>query len=138
MAAESDSPPPSVPGRWWALLGVGLAVGGVAAYATQVAMHRLTMPWYLPLTATLGALAIVVSLWQRRGVGRAIALGLVLLLAVGEWGFVLGTRLPAYSGPVAIGKPFPHFSTTRADGTSFTQNDLAGQDTALVFFRGRW
>ena len=118
--------------------GLGLAIVGLAIYVVQYSMHHLTTPWYLPLTATFGALLVATSLWQRRGVWRAIALVFVLLLTLGEWGFVLATRLPAYSGPVAVGKPFPDFSTTRSDGTSFTRSDLADQDTALLFFRGRW
>ncbi|HWB12313.1 MAG TPA: hypothetical protein VG826_24010 [Pirellulales bacterium] len=118
--------------------GLGFAVVGVAIYVAQVFLHRLATPWYLPLTGTLGALFVIGSLWQRRGVWRVLTLVCVLLLAFGEWGFVLGTRLPAYSGPVAVGKPFPDFSTTRADGEAFTRKDLVDQDTVLVFFRGRW
>jgi peroxiredoxin len=46
--------------------------------------------------------------------------------------------LPPYTGPVKAGQPFPEFATTLADGSSFTQNDLKGeQNTALFFFNGR-
>jgi hypothetical protein len=130
--------PPSFPGRRLVFAGLALSIGGVAVYVVQVSLHRLTTPWYLPLTGTLGALVMTLALWQRRGVWRALALGCLLLLAAGEWAFVVSTKLPAYSGPVAVGKPFPNFSTTRADGASWTRNDLADQDTVLVFFRGRW
>ena len=48
-------------------------------------------------------------------------------------------RLPAYTGPVAAGQPFPEFATQRADGSPFTQRDLEGdQNNVMVFFRGRW
>ena len=126
-------------GRRYVVLGISLAVLGVAAYAAQFAAHRLTTPWYLPCTATLGALLVVVSLCRARTVWRALALLVVLLLAGGEWAFLLMTRLPAYAGPVAVGGPFPAFSTLRADGSPFTERDLhSGDDTVLVFFRGRW
>lgn len=130
--------PLSFPGRRLAFAGLGLAVAGLAIYLAQVFLRHLATPWYLPPTATLGALLIAVSLWQRFGAWRVVALVFVLLLTLGEWGFVLSTRLPAYSGPVAVGKPFPDFSTTQSDGASFTRNDLADQDTVLLFFRGRW
>jgi len=48
-------------------------------------------------------------------------------------------KLPAYSGPLAVGQPFPAFTSSLADGTPFDQSKLASeQTTALVFFRGRW
>src|SRR5438270_828826 len=79
------------------------------------------------------------ALSRRRTVWRVLVLLLVTLLAAGEWAFVLETRLPAYTGPVAEGRPFPAFKTARADGSPFTQEDLAdGQKTVMVFFRGRW
>ncbi|MGH7134334.1 MAG: hypothetical protein ACREHD_01255 [Pirellulales bacterium] len=97
------------------------------------------MPWYLPITATLGAALIVAALWQARTVWRVLLLVVVLLLAGAEWMFILATRLPPYTGRVAIGQPFPPFTTKRADGTEFTDRDLLGdQTTVLVFFRGRW
>jgi cytochrome oxidase Cu insertion factor (SCO1/SenC/PrrC family) len=121
-------------------MGLLLALAGPATYAAIIiAAHRLPMPWFLPISATLGAILIVASLWQARRVGRILALVVVLLLAGAEWMFVLATRLPAYTGPVAIGQPFPAFSSTRADGTTFTDDDLRdGQTNVLVFFRGRW
>ena len=62
-----------------------------------------------------------------------------MLLAGAEWAFLLEMRLPAYTGPVAAGQPFPEFTTQRADGTPFTQHDLEGdQKNVMVFFRGRW
>jgi hypothetical protein len=111
----------------------------LGAYVAQLAMHRLWTPWYLPLAATLGALVLVVALWQARSIWRILALVLVVLLAAGAWTFLLAARLPAYAGPVAVEKPFPAFKTARSDGTEFTQRDLEGdQNSVLVFFRGRW
>src|SRR5262245_56741840 len=50
---------------------------------------------------------------------------------------LLGTL--AYTGPVKYGQPFPTFATTVADGSTFTQTDLQGnQHTVTVFFRGHW
>ena len=86
----------------------------------------LKAPWYVPIAATAGAVLLVASLWQRRTVWRILALVLVALLAGAEWAMLLGMRLPAYTGPVAEGKPFPAFATARADGTPFTQADLTG------------
>jgi hypothetical protein len=138
QAIAQPTEPVAFPGRRLVFAGLGLAIGGVATYVVQVSMHHLTTPWYLPVAGTLGAITIAVSLWQRLGVWRALALVFVLLLGLGEWGFVLGTMLPTYSGPVAVGKPFPNFSTKQSDGASFTQGDLVEQNTVLLFFRGRW
>jgi hypothetical protein len=139
MTTSSNAARRRPPGLLLVTLGLALAALGIIGYAAQVAALRLTTPWYLPLSATLGVLCVVVALWQGRTVWRVLALVLVLLLAAGEWAFLLGTRLPAYTGPVAEGKPFPAFTTSRADGTTFTQNDLRGdRNHVFVFFRGRW
>ena len=139
MTTSPSPPPRRFPGRLFLALGLGVAVLGVLGYAVQLAAHRLTAPWYVPCAATLGAALLVVSLWQARTVWRVLALVLVVLLAGAGWTFLLGARLPPYTGPVAVGQPFPAFATARADGTSFTQRDLEGdQDSVLVFFRGRW
>jgi hypothetical protein len=101
---------------------------------------RLDTPWYAPALATAGAGLVLLSLWRRPTAWRVLALILVGLLAGSEWWFLLGhSRLPAYTGPLAKGTPFPEFRAARADGTPFTRADLEGEhDTALVFFRGRW
>jgi hypothetical protein len=105
----------------------------------QFWVQRLKAPAYLPWTATLGVVCVGLALWQRRSVWRVLALLLLLLLAVAEWGFLLGLRLQPYTGPVAAGESFPAFETARADGTPFTQRDLENdQNQVLVFFRGRW
>src|SRR5205807_2396371 len=114
------------------------AAVGILGYAAQIAARHLTTPWYLPATAALAVVLLVAALWRKRTVWRVVALVLVVLLAAAEWGFLLTTRLPPYTGPVAAGQPFPAFTTTRADGTPFTQHDLEGdRNHVLVFFRGR-
>src|SRR6476646_1727143 len=139
MELSTISVPRRRPGRRFLALGLALTALGLIGYAGQLALHRLTTPWYLPLTATLGVILIIASLWQARTVWRVLALLLVGLLAGAEWTYLLTTRLPAYTGPVAVGQPFPAFTTVRADGSPFTQRDLEGdRDSVLVFFRGRW
>jgi hypothetical protein len=97
------------------------------------------MPWYMPAAALLGVALVVASLWERRTVGRVLALVVVLLLAGFELTALNVLRLPPYTGPIEVGRAFPTFEARRADGTPFTQNELVGdQDHALVFFRGRW
>jgi hypothetical protein len=112
---------------------------GIAAYVAQLLANSLMAPWYMPITATLGAILVGVALWKARSIWRILALVLVMLFAGAEWSFLLLTRLPPYAGPVIVGKPFPVFATMRADDTPFTQQDLpGGQDNVMVFFRGRW
>jgi hypothetical protein len=121
------------------LAGLGLAVLGVAAYAIQLSLQRLMLPWYMPAAALLGAALVVASLWRRRTVWRVLALVVVVLLASFELMALNAMRLPPYTGPIAVGRSFPAFEARRPDGTPFTQNDLIGdQHHALVFFRGRW
>jgi hypothetical protein len=111
----------------------------VAAYAVQLSLQRLMLPWYMPAMALLGLALVAMSLWKRRTVSRMLALLVVVLLAGAELAFLNAMRLPPYTGPIALGRPFPAFEARRADGTLFTQNDLAGdQHHVLVFFRGRW
>ena len=68
------------------------------------------------------------------------ALVLCGLLAGAQWYFLLSlSKVPAYTGPVSSGVSFPAFSTMLADGSPFDQDSFPGeQNTALVFFRGRW
>jgi hypothetical protein len=121
------------------LVGLGLAVLGVAAYAVQLSLRRLMLPWYMPAAALIGAALVAASLRERRTVWRWLALVAVVLLAGVELMALYATRLPPYTGPIAVGHPFPAFAATRADGTPFTRDDLAGdRHSVLVFFRGRW
>ncbi len=130
---------PRTGGRGMMWLGVAAALLGIAAYALQFYAQRLFAPWYMPVLASVGVLMAALSLLRTRSVWRVLALVFVLLLAGAEWALLLGLRLPAYSGPVTVGKSMPAFKTMRADGTPFTQSDLPGaQNSVLVFFRGRW
>jgi hypothetical protein len=139
MTTSSVSTTVRRPGRLLLWLGLGVAVAAVVAYALQVRAHVLTTPWYLVCAATAAVALVAVSLWQARSVWRILALLLVAVVAGGAWTLVVGTRLPAYTGPVAVGRPFPAFQTVRADGTPFTDRDLQGdKNTVMVFFRGRW
>jgi hypothetical protein len=109
------------------------------AYTVQMSLQRLIVPWYLPIMASLGVVLVVLSIWKRRTVVRVLALVFVVLLAGASWAFLFAVRLPRYTGPVAVGRPFPAFESSRADGTPFNQRDLAGdQANLLVVFRGRW
>jgi cytochrome oxidase Cu insertion factor (SCO1/SenC/PrrC family) len=139
MTSPSSAVPQRSPGRLFLLLGLGLAALGVAAYVVQISLQRLMAPWYMPVLAILGVVLVVMSLWERRTVWRALALLTVVLLAGFELLFLYAMRLPTYTGPVAVERPFPAFETKQADGKPFTQRDLAGDwNTVLVFFRGRW
>jgi len=139
MHIPSSASARQAPGRRFLFLGILLAALGPLGYGVQIATQRLTAPWYLPVLATLGVTSLAVALWQKRNIWRVLALVVVLLLATAEWAFLLATRLPAYTGPVEVGRAFPVFASLRADGTPFTQNDLVGpQNNLLVFFRGRW
>lgn len=127
-------------GRLFVALGLAAGVLGIVAYLVQVSvLNRLSSPWYMPALATLGVGLVLVSLMRRRSIWRFLALGVALFVAVGTWGMLLGTPLPAYTGPLEVGKPFPAFRTVTAAGVPFTQQDLVGDtDSVLVFFRGRW
>ena len=139
MATSSTLEPRRASGQFFLLLGIVVAVLGAIGYVVQIKAERLTAPWYVPIAATIGLLLVVVSLWRRRTVWRALVLVLLVLFAGAAWAFMLMTRLPPYTGPVAVERPFPAFATERADGTPFTQQHLKGEQTSvMVFFRGRW
>jgi hypothetical protein len=139
MTTTSAAAPRRHPGRLLLALGLAVTVLSVAGYAVQLWARHLTTPWYVPAAATVGVILLAASLWQARTVWRWLALVLVLLLAGAEWAFLLAARLPPYTGPAEAGRPFPAFTTARADGNPFTQRDLKGdKDSVLVFFRGRW
>jgi len=139
MSISSSAAPHRFHGRLLLLLGLGLAVLGVVAYVVQFSFHRLTTPWYMPTLASLGVILVVVSLFERRTVWRLCALLAVVLLTGCELAFLYALRLPPYTGPITVGRPFPAFEARRADGTPFTQGNLAGdRNNVLVFFRGRW
>ena len=128
------------PGRLYLWLGLALGLLGPAFYAVQLQAHRLTTPWYMPILGSVAVAAVLFALWRTRSIWRFLALALLVLFAAGEWFLLLSmSKLPPYTGPVAVGQPFPAFSTTLADGSTFDDSSLKGnQATVLVFFRGRW
>ncbi len=139
MNSFSSDAPHRFRGRLFLLLGLGLAVLGVAAYVVQISLERLMTPWYVPILASLGVVLVAMSLLERRTIWRVFALLAVVVLVGAECAFLYALRLPPYTGPIAEGRPFPAFETRRADGTAFTHRDLAGdRSNVLVFFRGRW
>jgi hypothetical protein len=128
------------PGRLYLWLGIGLVVLGPVLYMVQLRAKLLNAPWYAPALATAGGALVLFALLRRVTAWRIAALALCGLLASAEWYFLVSlSKLPAYTGPVTAGASFPTFSTTLADGSTFNQDSLRSeQNTALVFFRGRW
>jgi hypothetical protein len=121
------------------LTGLGLTVVGMAAFAVQLYLGRLMLPWYMPAAAMLGVALVAASLRKQRTVWRWLALVVVALVGGFEVLALSALRLPPYAGPLAVGRAFPAFEAKRVDGTPFTQDDLIGdRHQALVFFRGRW
>src|SRR5262245_9146521 len=128
------------PGRPLLLLGVFLAVVGPALMMVLTfAAKILITPWYVPLLGTLGVALIIMALVRSRSVWRWAAVVIFTLFVAFQWYVPLAMRTPAYTGPVKDGEPFPAFATTLADGSTFTRDDLKGdQNTVMVFFRGHW
>jgi hypothetical protein len=128
------------PGRVYLILGPLVAVAGLVIYYFQLQAKILTAPWYAPVFATMGVVLLVMALLLSRSVWRWAAVALFTLLAAAEWAMLLVfMNAPAYTGPVKPGQTFPEFATTRADGSTFNQDSLKGdQNTVMVFFRGRW
>lgn len=127
-------------GRVWVWLANLAMFGGLLAMVVQFAVvKQLGVPWYLAVLGTLGAVLMAVALVQRFALSRGLAVALFVVLAVLEWvALVVLVRLPAYAGPARVGEPIPAFTTTLADGSSFSDSDLRGGPSVLVFFRGRW
>jgi hypothetical protein len=139
MTVSTNALPSRSGGRLLMLAGLIVPVVGVVAYAIQLSLQRLMLPWYMPAAAALGVALVVTSLWRQRTVWRVLALVVVVCLAGFEFVALSALRLPPYTGSIAVGRPFPVFEARRADGTPFSQNDLIGdQHHAIVFFRGRW
>src|SRR5687767_14158031 len=124
--------------RPYFLVGVLLFLLGPAIYIVQFSLKYLETPWHTPVLATLGVLLMVVSVRQRWGVVRAVALLFVAVVCGLEWYLVaVATKTPNYAGPAQSGAKIPSFVAMLADGTEFTQRDLEKDSrTALVFFRG--
>jgi hypothetical protein len=126
------------PGRLYAWLGLAATVLGPVLYTIQLSAKIFTVPWYAPILATVGLGLSIFALVHARSVWRFAGLGFCGLLAAFQW-FLVSSRLPEYTGPATVGQPLPRFSSTLADGTQFELGDLVGdQDSAMVFFRGRW
>jgi peroxiredoxin len=123
------------------MLWLGLVVGllGPGLFFVQINMERLTKPWYVPVLGAVGAALALYAFVQRRSIVRFLVMGVLVLLAAGEGAMYSMMQLPAYQGPVAVGRPFPAFASKLADGEAFTEANLAGtQGTAMVFYRGQW
>ncbi len=127
-------------GRRYLGLGILALVLGLGAYAVQLAFHGMAVPWYAPLLGTLGSALAGVAALRRRTVTRFAVFGLLVLLTALEWAFLLVfSRLPAYQGPVQVGRPVPDFEAAAAAGGVVSARDLRrGTPSVLVFFRGRW
>jgi hypothetical protein len=117
-----------------------VALAGVVIYIVLFNAKILITPWYTPICATVGVLFLLLALVRARTIWRWAALVFFILFAAAEWGMLLvAFSTPAYTGPVKAGQPFPEFTTTLADGSTFTQSDLKGeQNTVMVFYRGWW
>lgn len=128
-------------GRWFLIAGIALGLLGPILNLAQMFWARQVsfVPWYLPILGTIAVALLIDSALDRPNVWRigfAVVFG---LLAVGEWYVLLFfTRVPSYHGPLASGQPLPAFTTTLADGSQLSNDDLTGRNTVLVFFRGRW
>jgi len=128
------------PGRLYLVLGVLAPLVGIGIYVGQLQAKILIAPWYVPILATLGVLLLATALVRSRSVWRWLAMLVFTLLAAGQWLMMLVLlSAPDYTGPVRVEQPFPDFTTTLADGSTFTQQSLKGdKNTIMVFFRGRW
>ena len=113
-------------GRGLLWVGIVLTLLAIALWVGQVVLlKRLFAPWYVPAATTLGALLLLASVIQRRGVLRILALVLIAALAGLEWFFIASfSRLPTYEGPAQAGAKLHAFQTTLADGKTFTNQDL--------------
>jgi len=133
--------PSSSRGYFW--LGLALGLLGPILYVAQLLAKQLFVPWYLPVLSTLGAGLMLVAAIRTHGLWRLIP-GLLfvvfgLLTALGWLSMLSLSKVPKYAGSVEVGKPFPVFSTTLADGSTFDESSLKGKkQTVMVFFRGRW
>jgi hypothetical protein len=128
------------PGRTYLVLGMLVALAGLVIYAVQLRAKVLTAPWYAPVLATVGLVLVVTALVRSRSGWRWAVAVFFTLFAAAEWVFFLALMsTPAYTGPAKAGQPFPEFTATLADGSTFNRESLKGdQNTVLVFFRGRW
>lgn len=73
------------PGRLYVVLGLLVALSGIAIDVFQLPAKILAAPWYVPILATAGLLMVLMALAQSRSIWRWLAAGFVTLLAAGEW-----------------------------------------------------
>jgi peroxiredoxin len=126
-------------GLFW--LGLGLAIGSLAAFFIQVfAVNALVTPWYLPIGGTVAAVLVMLATARRRRWWSLSVAALCVALAGFEWFFLLSlTVLPSYTGPVIEGGDVPAFHAALADGTEIDESYFASRPmTAVIFFQGRW
>lgn len=124
-----------------ALVGVLLAVGGIAAYFALVARFPLwrRVPWEFLAVGGAGALLGVAAFARSPGVGSAAA----ALLSVAVFGFALWYVFD-YSmfGPredrPRVGDPFPDFALPDSGGATFRLSEARGRRLLLLFYRGDW
>jgi hypothetical protein len=137
VAPKVSAPPRP---RTYFLLGVLIFSLGVVTFVVQIfGLKRLVVPWYLPVLGTAGVALMVLSVVQRPRIWRILGLAVFVLLNGFEWFGILSSKLPEYQGPAKVGETIPAFTTTMADGTSFSDQDLQkGNPTVLLFFRGHW
>src|SRR5207237_7786895 len=129
-----------LPGRRYVLLRIALVLLGPIFYMAQLRANVLRVPWYAPVLATVGSVLLLVAVAKRPTVWRIAGLVFGLLLAAGQWSFLLSlSKLPTYTGPVVEGASLPAFTTILADGSTFDQDLLRGEhNTVLLCFRGLW
>jgi hypothetical protein len=123
------------------LIGVVLFILGPAINVTQMMLlGQFPTPWYLPILSTVGVLLMLISTCQNRSILRGVFLVPFAALCVFEWLMLTHlTIAPAYTGPAQAGAKIPAFTASYADGTTFSDHDLAQSDlNILLFFRGRW
>jgi hypothetical protein len=141
MATAASPAPPvtKTTGRLYYWIGLACVVLGLAFYFVDFfALKHLIVPWYVPILSTLGVILMLVWFLRRPGIVRSLSLILVLLVAGMEWAFIGWlSRNAAYAGP-DVGQSLPEFHVSRSDGTAFSDGDLKGQATVLVFNRGHW
>ncbi len=141
MTTTTSPAPPATKttGRLYYWMGMACVVLGLAFYFTDFfAFKHFVVPWYVPILATAGVLLVLLWFLRRPGFVRGSSLALILLVAGLEWAFVGWiSRNPAYAGP-PVGDSLPQFNISRPDGTRFSNANLPGQTSVLVFYRGHW
>lgn len=125
-------------GRGLYLAAWALALGSGAVYYTLIFTRGIfQIPWYFVAASTLAVVLAIAGLFKKRGILRYAATLILALIAFTAW-MPAVMKVPPYEGPVVVGKPLPVVLGKKADGTPFTNADLIGKRTAVVFYRGWW